>query len=228
MLDRESTVSPCRLVEALVASCRARGVAIVENTSVAVGVGRSGHAVVHAESGDELAADTRAIVVAGGAWSNRVTENVPGAAIDVRPIRGQVLVARHEAPARVVHFRPPGADRDFYLVPQGRELWIGSTVEDVGFDERATDEGRCEVLAAARHALPDLQVEDVVEQHVGLRPKAMRLGGPFLGRWPGIDNLWVAAGHFKSGILQSPASARMLVDALVDGATIEADFALLS
>ena len=42
----------------------------------------------------------------------------------------------------------------------------------------------------------------------------MRPGGPFLGKLPGAEDVWVASGHYRSGILLGPLSARFLVHAI--------------
>jgi len=41
-------------------------------------------------------------------------------------------------------------------------------------------------------------------------------GRPLVGRVPGIDGLWVAAGHGPWGISTGPASGRLIAD-LMDG-----------
>jgi glycine oxidase len=50
----------------------------------------------------------------------------------------------------------------------------------------------------------------------GLRP-ATEDGLPVIGPWPGAPGLLVATGHFRSGIVQMPATARIIRDDVVDG-----------
>ena len=50
----------------------------------------------------------------------------------------------------------------------------------------------------------------------GLRP-ATPDGLPVIGPWPGLGGLHVAAGHYRSGILLTPITARMVRDRFVDG-----------
>jgi glycine/D-amino acid oxidase-like deaminating enzyme len=42
-------------------------------------------------------------------------------------------------------------------------------------------------------------------------------GRPLLGRAPGVDGLWIAAGHGPWGISTGPASGRLIAD-LITGA----------
>ena len=48
----------------------------------------------------------------------------------------------------------------------------------------------------------------------GLRPGSPD-GLPFLGTVPGLDNLFVAAGHFRAGIQLSPATGLLMKELLL-------------
>jgi glycine oxidase len=48
----------------------------------------------------------------------------------------------------------------------------------------------------------------------GLRPGSPD-GLPFIGRTPGIDNLFVATGHFRAGIQLSPGTAMLLKEMIL-------------
>jgi glycine oxidase len=227
-MDREAVVHPGSLLEALSASCRKRGVEIRENVGpVQVCPRDDGRAVVIA-NGQEIERASGTILVTSGSWTEIVTELLPTRATPMMPVRGQVLELRAASPRCVVHFEMPGSGNAYYLVPRGDDgFWIGSTVEEVGFDEATTSEGRAELFVAVREVFPDLDVETISRQWAGLRPKALRLGGPFIGRWPGIDDLWIAAGHYRTGVTQSPGTAKILADALLAGVEVNPSFALV-
>jgi glycine oxidase len=106
----------------------------------------------------------------------------------------------------------PGA----YLVPRddGR-LLIGATVESTGFDERTTAQGIHELLHAALAAGPALATFTMTESWAGLRPGTPD-GLPFLGPTP-VDGFFLAAGHYRNGILLAPATARSIADAIETG-----------
>ena len=227
-LDREAVLRPRSLLAALSASCRDRGVEIREEVGpLEVRPGDDGRVRIVAGV-DEIGDASATVLVTSGSWTEVVTALLPSRAAPVMPVRGQVLEIRAPSPRCVVHFEMPGSGNEYYLVPRGDDgFWIGSTVEDVGFDERTTTEGRAELLVAARQVIPDLDPGMIVRQWAGLRPKAMRIGGPFIGRWPGVDKLWVAAGHYRTGVTQAPATARILADALLAGLEVNRSFALL-
>jgi glycine oxidase len=101
----------------------------------------------------------------------------------------------------------PGA----YLVPRddGR-LLVGATVERVGFDERVTAGGLRLLLDAALDAAPSLGAFAVTETWAGLRP-ATPDERPILGP-TAVDGLILATGHYRNGILLTPATAQSIAD----------------
>jgi glycine oxidase len=213
-LDREALVEPERLIQALRASCASRGVELREEATLPP--------IRELEGGER-----GAVVLAAGCWSGLLALELGGPPLRVEPARGQALEIDHPAPRRIVHFDASFNGKGYFLVPRGEDrVWVGSTVEDAGFDESTTAAGREELLAAAREVLPGLAGEDIVRHWAGLRPKALRRGGPFLCRWPGPGNLWVACGHYRSGILTAPATARLLADAMIKGEPLPEAFAL--
>jgi D-hydroxyproline dehydrogenase subunit beta len=71
----------------------------------------------------------------------------------------------------------------------------------------------------ARRALrfvPGLAGVPVVATWSGVRPVTPD-GHPLVGPVPGLEGLWVAAGHGPIGVMAAPATAAMLADHLVDG-----------
>lgn len=152
------------------------------------------------------------VVLAGGAWNaGLLGDQLEG--LDVRPIRGQMLVLRGEPGAlrRIVLYR------DRYLIPRadGR-IVVGSTLEDVGFDKSTTDAAKEELLAAARELMPQLGGWPVERQWAGLRPGSPQ-GIPVIDEHPRIKGLYVNAGHYRNGVVMGLASARLCVD-LISGA----------
>ena len=98
---------------------------------------------------------------------------------------------------------------------------VGSTLEDVGFDKRTTAEAIAELLAFASSLVPALADADVAGCWAGLRPGCL-LPQPLIGPVPGLDNVPVAAGHFRWGLYLSPATAVVLRQ-LIRGETPEVD-----
>ena len=106
-----------------------------------------------------------------------------------------------------------------YLVsrPDGH-LLVGSTVEDVGFEDTTSEDGIAEIVQFARSLVPQLQDISPVDQWAGLRPASLD-GKPYLGLVPGHPRISVATGHFRSGIHLAPATARLLRQLICEEAT---------
>ena len=200
-----------RLMQALVAACRAEGVEIVEHAEVRDLI-RDGDRVTGVRSllGNH---SCKHVVLAAGAWSSqldpRLEELMP-----VRPVRGQVvLLEMQPRPFACVIERGK-----HYLVPRldGRIL-VGATEEhDAGYEKRTTAAGVGDLLAFARWVVPALAEAALVGAWCGLRPGTPD-GRPDLGPVPGADGLLVATGHFRSGLVLAPVTARIITDLIVRG-----------
>jgi len=194
-----------RLVKALKAGLLAKRVEMRESTEVAGLVIHEGRVTgVHTSAG-RMSADH--VVVAGGAWSARLFENL-APSLQVFPVRGQMIVfaARPGLVSRIV------LSRDRYLIPRrdGRVL-AGSTLEYVGFDKATTKQALTELKQAACGMVPALTQYELERQWAGLRPGSPE-GIPFIGEHPLVKGLFVNTGHFRNGLVLAPASARLLAD----------------
>lgn len=124
---------------------------------------------------------------------------------------GQILsvAAGGSAPMRVVRAGP------VYLVPRGGQVVIGATVEP----DRAIDAPEAEVIEALRlegvRLCPGLEDAPVAESWAGVRPGTPDQA-PFIGETV-TPGLFVAAGHYRNGILLAPVTARLLADLILDG-----------
>lgn len=158
--------------------------------------------------------EAEAVVIATGSWTGRL--QLPGgAAVSVRPVRGQLIrLAWNSQPLSHVIW-----GRDCYVVPwQDGTVLVGATVEDVGFDERTTAAGVRDLLDAVCELIPEAWRATFVDARAGLRP-ATEDGLPILGsarRTPGIV---YATGHFRNGVLLAPLTASLVADLVLEGRT---------
>ena len=204
-------VNPGRLVAGLVQAAALRGVSFRLGSAVEELIREGGRVV--GVRGRDFAIEAGAVVLAAGAWSGRIA-GVPGA-LEVRPVKGQIL-ALGTLPAVIRHVLYHG---ETYLVPRaGGEVLVGATVEEAGYDKTVTAEAVRGLLADAIAAVPALAEAPFVRAWAGLRPM-VRDGEPVIGPWPDLPGLYVAAGHFRKGILLAPITARLIRELLVDGRT---------
>jgi glycine/D-amino acid oxidase-like deaminating enzyme len=90
---------------------------------------------------------------------------------------------------------------------------VGATVEDVGFDERATAAGVRDLLDAFCEILPGGWGAAFLGARVGLRPAAPD-DLPVIGWDPNVDALVHATGHYRNGVLLAPITAATVADLL--------------
>jgi glycine oxidase len=200
LLPGEAQLRNPRHLQALLAACRGQGVEVLASCEVqAFDVERGRFAAVHTSTDTLLASD---YCLCSGAWTRLLMEQL-GIPSGIQPIRGQMVLFRTPQPllSRIVNEGPR------YLVPRddGR-LLAGSTEEEAGFDCSTTDEGVAGLRRFAVDLIPALAGAEVERTWAGLRPGTTD-GMPYLGRIPGLENAYVAAGHFRSGIHLSPATA---------------------
>jgi glycine oxidase len=192
-----------RHLKALAAACASRGVEFV-----------TGEPVIEFEQRENLATAVRTVrgvhraamfCIATGAWSRQLLARA-GCDLPVEPVRGQIVLL--STPQRFLRNMVQTGSR--YLVPRpdGRTL-VGSTEEKVGFDKRTTAGGIGSLLALATELVPALGEATCERTWAGLRPGSVD-GLPSLGRVPGSENVFVAAGHLRSGLQTSPATALVM------------------
>jgi len=142
-------------------------------------------------------------VIAAGCFSGSI-EGV-GRFAPVRPSKGQMVALRAAGVSidRVVW------SEHVYLVPRndGRIL-AGATVEYVGFEKTPNAGGLAKLLAAAIEVVPGLAEAKIEEHWAGLRPDSPD-HLPILGP-SDVEGLLTATGHFRSGILLAPITARLI------------------
>lgn len=208
-LIEEHSVDPRNLAAALLAAVRASAIDVQSDTKVlsAQSVGES--VEVRTDRGVFHAAQ---FVNCIGAWTTRSTL-APD--LEIAPKKGQMLAVALPAtlPLPLV-IRTHG----MYIVPRttgpntGRAI-IGATIEDAGFDKTVhpTDIAHLRNLAAA--LLPALADAPQLEAWAGLRPSTPD-ELPFLGASPENRNQFIAAGHYRNGILLAPATAHVMAQLL--------------
>lgn len=154
----------------------------------------------------ELRADGfDAVIWARGTSERGVEGLVKGQAIALQTFAG--------APRQVLRF---GAG---YIVPKPDRIVIGATSEEAYAHTGVSDEATRRLLRAASDVLPALEGADILEAWTGLRPRRAS-GAPLIGAI--APNEFVAAAHFRNGILLAPATAVRLAD-MIEGQTAARD-----
>ena len=210
LCPEEGQVSNQLFTLALSRAARKRGARVIERSPVAGFRARAGRVTAVRTPDGEFTCDH--VVLAVGPWTRPLARKL-GVDVPTRPVRGQMLaLGRMVTP---VHLPVWGARG--YLVPRANGLvFAGSTVERVGFRFRTTQRGLARVRRAAFELVPQLRHAREHFSWAGLRPDSPD-GLPIMGPLPGWENVTVATGHFRNGILLAPITGQLIAEAIVGG-----------
>jgi glycine/D-amino acid oxidase-like deaminating enzyme len=217
-------VAPAAATRAWAARARNLGVEIRVGDRGRLWIASGRVAGVELGGGKRLTAEH--VVVAAGPWTPEVID--PSGVW--RPIGSSwgvvVTVALADPPTHVleeaeIDIEPENEGVDavesdaavaFSLVTAAGASSLGSTFIDDEPDPGALVPS---IVARGTAFVPEIASARVGAHRVCARPQSVD-GRPLVGRVPGIDGLWVAAGHGPWGISTGPASGRLIAD-LLDG-----------
>jgi glycine oxidase len=155
------------------------------------------------------------VVVANGAWARQIG-GLPD--LPVRPVKGQIVrLDPGRLPAPTLTIRAYSRGSEIYLVPRegGREVVLGATVEELGFDHRVTAGAVYELLRDGRTVMPMTAEYTLAETSVGWRPGTPD-NAPILGRCD-LEGLALATGHYRNGVLLTPITADVIANLIITG-----------
>ncbi len=206
-----------RLANALALSAARYGAQIRQGVEVAGLIIEDGRVVGVSERQGVIRAGT--VILAAGAWTGAMPkwlygdrDTSPAGNVMVKPVKGVNLNVRpaHGSVSRVIH------GSWGILVPRNDgSMIVGATVEEVGFDARITAGDIHSILGIATALMPSLRHAEINWSVVGLRPGS---GDdlPVIGRMPHYENVIIASGHYRNGILLSLATGEA-VSGLLNG-----------
>lgn len=207
----DGNVNPSKLAAALIRYCRSHGARFcfdypVEQLQPEVATPRGN-------------VDCGFRVITAGAWTPLVTDTI-GWEPPIKPIRG-TLLAINGLPPTLRHTVMKG-DLYYWQVLEGH-LAGGGTVEDAGF-EYTVPEASVERIRTDLDALiPSVRNHETALAWSGFRPYCED-AVPVIGAVPEARDTFVAAGHFKKGVMLAPATGQLLADLITSGTSeLEAD-----
>lgn len=167
------------------------------------------------------------IVCACGAWSPEIGD-LAGFKIPIIPRKGNLIVTEPlpEVINRIIidyNYLSAKYEKNKdsgFTVEQTRSgnLLIGSTREFDGFSDTVDFEKLLKVIRRAKKFFPFLEDVSIIRVFSGFRPYTDDFI-PFLGKIPGFENFWLAAGHEGDGIALSPVTglimSRLILEEMV-------------
>ena len=149
------------------------------------------------------------VIIANGAWANQhhFIDDIPR----IDPVKGQAIYVQ------MPEYTPPISHvlwgDDVYLVPRNnKRIYIGATVEHLGFDNRTTVQAIYHLLKQARLVLPNILEATITETIIGYRPRPMN-DMPVV-RESDTKNVFLCLGHYRNGILLAPWTCQVMGELL--------------
>ena len=202
---RDGQVDPRKALTALRAAFQNKGGVVFDGRVISVRKNPVGF-TLRDENGVEVEA-TKIVLASGAAATAGLIDSLPTPPIFA--VKGDALALNVGDNLLRKVVRAPGA----YLCPKaGGRLVIGASeapdCEDLEVDDAA-------IAGLARNgarAAPAIAHAQELERWAGLRP-ATPDGAPLLGRDPdGPEDVFLALGHYRNGVLLAPESAEALAD----------------
>lgn len=160
----------------------------------------------------EIACDR--VVLAAGPWS-REAEPWLDVSLPVDPLKGEILRLEMHGPALGGDFNGAGAS----VYPRADGLvWCGTTEEKQGFNKEPTEAAKDKIWGAATELLPELAHATLVKHTACLRPVTPDYM-PIVGPAPGWENVFLATGAGKKGVLLSTGMGKATAELLTEGVT---------
>ncbi len=134
--------------------------------------------------------------------------------LDIRPVLGQALHVRLPQPLSSTP-QPVINGQDLHIAPVSpdhpNEYWIGATVElpdNAGNPPELKQARLDELWQTALSFCPALADATILHSWSGLRPRPEGRPAPILEPLENYDNVLLATGHYRNGVLLAPASAQ--------------------
>ena len=202
-----------RLASALALGAKRHGAEIRQGVEVTGLMMEGGRVVGVTERQSSTYAQT--VVLAAGAWTGAMDKWLYGDRepsstrnVMVKPVKGVNLNVQpaHGSVSRIIH------GSWGILVPRNDgSMIVGATVEEAGFDARVTVGDVHSILGLAATLMPTLQDAEINWSIAGLRPGSGD-DMPVIGRMPDYDNVIIASGHYRNGILLSLATGEAVAN----------------
>lgn len=204
-IAKDGQVSPSALCRALSIAVRINGGTILEGAAAGrIQRTEPSHYEISAAGETHFC---EALVITGGTWSGQLFEGL-GISAPVHPVKGECLSVvpnGFRLASTVFH-------DSCYLVPKSDgSIIIGATMEEGNWRAEPTIQGMSSLMEKAVSIMPCMKRSVFQKAWAGLRPGTQD-EKPYIFKHEGIKNLFVAAGHYRNGILLAPKTGEMVTD----------------
>jgi glycine/D-amino acid oxidase-like deaminating enzyme len=170
----------------------------------------------------DIAIETDIAIITTGLGTSLLTKLL-GNPIDIRPVLGQALQLKLDLPLGNPEFQPVVTGNDVHIVPlPNNEYWVGATLEfpnsdgEIIMEEKLLEQVRQQAIAF----IPQLNHATIIKTWSGKRPRPYQQSAPIINKLAGYQNIILATGHYRNGVLLAPSTALKVKEILFDNVTI--------
>ncbi|WP_128895892.1 glycine oxidase ThiO [Longirhabdus pacifica] len=204
-IPSESHISAPDLTKAFALSVRALGSEVREFAEVEQILMENNTAIGVQVGGERVYSDH--VIVASGVWAQHVLSS-SGLEAGLSPVKGECLSVYSDTPLVSSTIFTQGC----YVVPKrgGRHI-IGATMIEDSYDLRVSSSSITSLLERAMYMIPAIKDAKWEKTWAGLRPRTVD-GQPYIGEHPDCAGLFIAAGHYRKGILLSAITGQLAAE----------------
>ncbi len=200
----DDQVNPYLLMNAFRDAAKVQGVEIINDEVKDIEVNNGKVVAVHTTN-NRISCNT--VINAAGSWAAEISSMV-NVSLPITPVKGQILLS--EKMPKIL--KSCLSTSDCYIAQKDNgEILIGSTTENKAYDTSSSYAELQGLASGAIKAIPILKHMNCKRTWAGLRPGTPD-EVPILGPVEGIDGYLNACGHFRTGILTSAITARIIND----------------
>jgi len=145
------------------------------------------------------------VVIASGVWSGSLPASAGAQCPPLYPVKGECFSILTHTPLIQTTVVSEGC----YIVPKrGWRLVVGATAIPGSYDRKVSFAGIHLLMSRAQSLLPGIAAAEWERAWSGLRPQTPD-GLPYLGEHPELKGVYMAAGHYRNGILLSPITGEL-------------------
>lgn len=197
-------INPYRLNEAYLEAARQNGVDLYLRTKI-IDIEKNGNTITGVIT-NKGTLPCKSIINAAGAWAEKICEMATGLKLPVFPVKGQVLIS--EKLPKILNGCITTSDCYIAQKDNG-EILIGSTTEECGYDTTTNIDMFKQLAQGAMRCIPALESMNIKRCWSGLRPGSPD-ELPILGVINGVDGYINACGHFRTGMLTSAITGKLI------------------
>lgn len=210
---KDGQVHPTQLIQALVEAAKLRGARFEWQAEVTELKTEGLHCHRVCTTQAEYAADW--VVLSAGLRTVGLSQAAQSP-LQMIPVLGQAMAIRLAASLGDRDFQPVINGHDIHLVPNGDgHYWLGATVEfpPDGPDSLAAVP-QAELLEEVRQGAiaycPAIAQAQIEKTWMGYRPRPKGQAAPVITLLSGYENVILATGHYRNGVLLAPATAELV------------------